>query len=154
MNARAEKHRCLSDERGFSRVEVVCIAGISLIAAAVLVAVGWYALTLMQRGNDANALNTAESVAYARVPATCLADGCSGEGDPQHAQHVDAQGNNVVYYSKESHTLVPDMPAGYNEGDLLVVDGREQQVERGAYVIQVTVDAKTDAITCVWVRAS
>ena len=139
----------LADNKGLSRVEVVCVVGIACFAVALLAVLGWYLLSLMWQGNDANALNTAQGVGNASAASVCLVPGCPGEDDPAHASHVAADGSNVAYYQKGTNTLVADPPAGYNEGDSLVIDGKDQHVERDTCVIEVV---RTEgSVTARWV---
>lgn len=49
----------LTNTQGLSRIETVSIVGIACFAVVLLLALGSYMLSLMQQGNDANALNTA-----------------------------------------------------------------------------------------------
>ena len=114
----------LADNKGLSRVEVVCVVGIACFAVALLAVLGWYLLSLMWQGNDANALNTAQGVGNASAASVCLVPGCPGEDDPAHASHVAADGSNVAYYQKGTNTRVAQPPAGYKEGDSLVIDGK------------------------------
>ena len=53
----------LTNTQGLSRIETVSIVGIACFAVVLLLALGSYMLSLMQQGNDANALNTAQGVA-------------------------------------------------------------------------------------------
>ena len=123
----------LMDNKGLSRVEVICIAGIACFAVALAAVLGWYMLGLMWQGNDANALNTAQGLAYASMTETLSDD-------------------TPAYYHKGQNTLAADLPAsGYNEGDVLVIDGREQHVERGSYIIEVV--RENDVPIARWVRA-
>ena len=139
----------LADNKGLPRVEVVCVVGIACFAVALLAVLGWYLLSLMWQGNDANALNTAQGVGNASAASVCLVPGCPGEDDPAHASHVAADGSNVAYYQKGTNTLVADPPAGYNEGDSLVIDGKDQHVERDTCAIEVV---RTEgSVTARWV---
>lgn len=142
----------LSDNKGLSRVETVCIVGIACFAAVLAIALGWYMLGLMQQGNDANTLNTAEGVATARTAAACLVPGCPAGDDPSHRSHTQADGATVAYYAKGANTLVADPPDGYNESDRLTIDGKEQQVERGTMIIKATM--KDGQVVCIWVVAA
>lgn len=120
----------LRNNQGFSRIEVICIAGIVCFAVVLAAVLGWHMLSLMWQGNDANALNTAQGVANASLAAS------SDETD-------------LIYYDKGANTLVADPPAGYNEGDTLVIDGREQHVERGTCIIKII--HENGAATAQWV---
>ncbi|WP_080800938.1 hypothetical protein [Arabiibacter massiliensis] len=125
-----------ADNKGLSRVEVVCIAGIACFAVALAAVLGWHMLGLMWQGNDANALNTAQGLANASMAETAADD--------------DAP---TAYYLKGANTLAAEPPAaGYNEGDTLVIDGREQHVERGTCLIEIV--REDGAPTARWVRAS
>lgn len=125
----------LADNKGLSRVEVICIAGIACFAVALAGVLGWHMLGLMWQGNDANALNTAQGVANAG-----MAESAADEPSPS-------------YYDKGANTLVAEPPSdGYNEGGTLVIDGREQQVERGTCVIEVV--REDGAPVARWVRAA
>ena len=125
----------LTDNKGLSRVEVICIAGIACFAVALAGVLGWHMLGLMWQGNDANALNTAQGVANAG-----MAESAADEPSPS-------------YYDKGANTLVAELPSGgYNEGGTLVIDGREQQVERGTCVIEVV--SEDGAPVARWVRAA
>ena len=125
----------LIDNKGLSRVEVVCIAGIACFALALAAVVGWQMLSLMWQGNDANALNTAQGLANAS-----MAESAADSSAP-------------AYYDKGANTLIAEPPSsGYNEGGTLLIDGREQHVERGTCVIEVV---REDGVpTARWVRAA
>ena len=75
----------------------------------------------------------------------------TGGNDAAHRKHLQPDGANVAYYAKGANTLVADPPAGYNEGDTLVVDGKEQHVERGTMIIEAT--ARDGQAVCAWVAA-
>ena len=125
----------LTDNKGLSRVEVVCIVGITCFVLVLAAALGWRMLSLMWQGNDANALNTAQSLANAS-----MVKGAAATVAP-------------TYYDKGPNTLVSEPPAsGYNEGDTLVIDGREQRVERGTYIIEVV--REDDTPTARWMRVA
>lgn len=141
----------LTNTQGLSRIETVSIVGIACFAVVLLLALGSYMLSLMQQGNDANALNTAQGVAAVAAAGGCLVPGCSGGNDAAHRKHLQPDGANVAYYAKGANTLVADPPAGYNEGDTLVVDGKEQHVERGTMIIEAT--ARDGQAVCAWVAA-
>lgn len=143
----------LSNSQGFSRIEVVCIAGISCFAAALLAALGWFALSLMWQGNDANALNTAQGVANASSPSACLIAECPGAESAEHQKHLAADGSCAAYYSKGENTLTADVPAPYNEGDVLDMDGRQQHVDRASCIIRVT-RASDGSVSADWVLAT
>ena len=141
----------LANIQGLSRIETVSIVGIACFALLLVVALGLYMLSLVQQGNDANTLNTAESVAAVEAAGGCLVPGCSGDGAADHREHLQSDGTNVAYYAKGANTLVADPPAGYNEGDTLVLDGEEQHVERNTMIIRVT--EKDGQVKCAWVDA-
>ena len=141
----------LTNTQGLSRIETVSIVGIACFAVVLLLALGSYMLSLMQQGNDANALNTAQGVAAVEAAGGCLVPWCSGGNDAAHRKHLQPDGANVAYYAKGANTLVADPPAGYNEGDTLVVDGKEQHVERGTMIIKATL--KDHCVSCFWIEA-
>ena len=139
----------LTNTQGLSRIETVSIVGIACFAVVLLLALGSYMLSLMQQGNDANALNTAQGVAAVEAAGGCLVPGCSGGNDAAHRKHLQPDGANVAYYAKGANTLVADPPAGYNEGDSLVIDGKDQHVERDTCAIEVV---RTEgSVTARWV---
>ena len=140
------------NNQGFSRVEVICIAGISLVVMALLVVGGWYMLGLMRQGDDANLLNTARRAASLNVQGACLVNDCPGADSPEHAKHVDSSGTVVAYYDKGPNKLVADAPAGYNEGDALEVDGKTVAAEPGTMVVRATL--KHGQVVCSWVEAA
>ena len=122
----------LTDNKGLSRVEVICIAGIACFALVLAAVLGWHMLSLMWQGNDANALNTAQGLANAS-----MVESASPDGAP-------------AYYDKGANTLIAEPPSsGYNEGDTLVIDGRERHVERGTCIIEVV--REDGAPTARWV---
>ena len=127
----------LTNTQGLSRIETVSIVGIACFAVVLLLALGSYMLSLMQQGNDANALNTAQGVAAVEAAGGCLVPGCSGGNDAAHRKHLQPDGANVAYYAKGADTLV--------------VDGKEQHVERGTMIIEAT--ARDGQAVCAWVAA-
>ena len=142
-----------SNTQGFSRIEVVCIAGISCFAVALLAVLGWSALSLMWQGNDANALNTAQGVANASSPSACLIAECPGAESAEHQKHLMSDGSCAAYYSKGENTLTANAPAPYNEGDVLDIDGKQRHVERASCIIRVT-RAPDGSVSAAWVPAT
>ena len=78
----------LTNTQGLSRIETVSIVGIACFAVVLLLALGSYMLSLMQQGNDANALNTAQGVAAVEAAGGCLVPGCSGGNDAARSASI------------------------------------------------------------------
>ena len=140
----------LSNNRGFSRIEVICLAGISVVLAALLAAGGWYVLGLMRQGDDANLMNTAWRIASVNAQGACLVNDCPGPAAPDHAKHADSTGTLTAYFERGSNKLVSHAPSGYNEGDRLEIDGRVASVEPNTLVVRAT--SQNGTITCEWVE--
>lgn len=142
----------LKEIDGLSRVETICLVGISCIGAALLVALGAYLLELMHEGNDANTLNTATSIASSQAHNACLVPHCTGQSDSSHVSHLDSQGRAVAYYDKTTNSLVATKPSGYNESSHLTIDGMQTIVQASTFTI-VAIQESGD-ITCSWVEGA
>lgn len=138
--------------RGFTRIEAVCITGISLIALALLAALGWHMLNLMWQGDDAGSVNNAYSIATVNSTAACIVPDCPGVDTAEHKAHTRSNGEMFVYFNKGPNTLTATKPHGYNESSLLEIEGHEQHVAAGTMVIEVKV--KNGHVSCTWVEGA
>lgn len=142
----------LSDTGGLSVVETVCIIGISAFGVLLAIWLGFYLMGFMQRGDDANAVNTATGLGEVGRDAACLVNSCTGASDPEHAFHFTEDGFNRAYLDRTTNTLVGDAPHGYNESADPEIDGEAFVGDAGTLVIQVTL--QDDQIVCTWVPGS
>ncbi|MGN0038658.1 MAG: hypothetical protein ACI36Y_05970 [Coriobacteriales bacterium] len=129
--------RVVRDNRGLSRVELLCIVGIAAVAVVVAVALGGFALGLFRTGDDSGTMRSAEDLAQVSVAGACLLPGCPGGDSPEHAAHTDALGTITVYYDKGANVLVEKMPRGYNESTSLVIGKTICSVPKNSCVVQV-----------------
>ncbi|MGN0073074.1 MAG: hypothetical protein ACI36W_04670 [Coriobacteriales bacterium] len=125
------------DKRGLSRVELLCIIGIALVALVFAVALGGYALGLFRTGDDSGTMRAAEDLAQVSVAGSCLLPGCPGAGSSEHAAHADESGVITVYYDKGANVLVGEPPRGYNESTSLVIGKTACSVPKNSCVVQV-----------------
>lgn len=122
-------------QSGFSRVEVICLCGLAVVALAIALSVGFGAWHDWRQGNDSVTLNTAESCGNIGATDACLVPGCPGKGTA-HRAHLDVHGNDFAYFDKVGNCLVGELPAGYNEDSVETADGRS--FEAGTAVVVVT----------------
>ncbi len=142
----------LKEIDGLSRIETICLVGISCIGVALLVALGAFLLELMHEGNDASTLNTATSIASTQAHNACLVPRCTGQSDFTHASHLDSQGRTVAYYDKATNSLVPAKPSGYNESSHLTIDGMQTSVQASTFTIIAV--QESGSITCSWIEGA
>ena len=129
--------KIIGDKRGLSRVELLCIVGIALVALVFAVGVAGTALGLFRTGDDAGTMHSAEDLAQASLAGPCLLPGCPGGDSSEHAAHTDEQGTVIVYYDKGANVLVGTMPRGYNESTSLVIGKTACTVPKGSCVVEV-----------------
>jgi len=149
-----ERHRTpltrLHDTKGLSVVETVCIIGISIFGVLFLILLFTYMLGYMQRGDDANAVNTAVGVAQANSAGPCLVNDCDGTDASGHASHFSSDGLNRAYFDRQTNSLVATPPSGYNESADPTVDGITCYGDPGTLVIEVTAGSN-GGISSSWV---
>lgn len=125
------------DKRGLSRVELLCIVGIALVALLLAAALGAHALGLFRNGDDAGTMRAAEDLAQVSLTSSCLLPGCPGGSSEEHAAHTSEDGTITVYYDKGANVLTDVMPAGYNESTQLCVGKTTVTVPEGSCVVEV-----------------
>lgn len=140
----------IADKKGFSRIEVVCMVGLSLFALALVIGVGIFMLDLMRQGNDTGSINNAESIARATTAGSCLVPDCPGTSSERHQTHMTSDGAVFAYFDKTSNCLTDVLPRGYNESTTLTIAGHRTNVEPGSMVI--IVEAKDNAVSSSWVE--
>ena len=130
-------------QSGFSRIEVICISGLAVVALAVLLGIGYSAWHDWHEGNDSATLNTAQSCANIGLTDACLVPGCSGKG-AEHKFHIDEHGRNFAYFDKVGNCLVGTLPTGYNENEVSSSDGR--RFAPGTAVVVATREGASAAV--------
>ena len=141
--------RIVRDIRGISRVELLCIAGIALIAFVVALSMGLNALGLLRTGDDSGTLRAAEDLAQVQQAGSCLLPGCPGGDSEEHASHTEEDGTVTVYYDKGANVLTAAKPAGYNESTTLLIGKTECPVAKNSCVVQV--QRSGDRVSLSWV---
>lgn len=122
-------------QSGFSRVEVICLCGLSAVALVLVLVLGSVVLGYWHTGNDSMTLNTAEGCGNAMLSDACLVSSCSGKGSAKHKTHVDEQGRNFAYFDKISNSLTDVRPQGYNETEVTTMDGRSFEVGQAVVIV-------------------
>lgn len=136
------------DMRGFSRVELICGAGIVLAIIAVLIALGAFMLDNMQRGDDSVTLHTAKTCGSVNATGACLVPDCPGMDTPVHQlSHIDSDGYNFAYFDKVGNCLTGERSEGYNEATVTDLDNKSYAP--GSAVVRV--ENHDGTIVCGWV---
>lgn len=122
-------------QSGFSRVEVICLCGLSAVALVLVLVFGSVVLNYWHTGNDSMTLNTAEGCGNAMLSDACLVSSCAGKGSAKHKMHVDEQGRNFAYFDKISNSLTDVRPQGYNETKVTTMDGRSLEAGQAVVIV-------------------
>ncbi len=137
----------LRNEKGFSRVEVICIIGISLMVLFVVIkGFRWHSANMAQAEDDM-LTSTAQHMAEVNSTGTgCPIDDCMGGTS---CTHLTEEGY-VGYFDHPNNKIVADPVSGYNVYKTMTIDGVTYKGKPGTMVIKVVV--KDDEITLSWVE--
>lgn len=139
----------LHNDRGLSRLEFFCIAGICLIVAFAAYKGVVYYCGAMARGNDSLKVNSAKSVAAMNLSDNgCVVNGCEG-GLDKPCRHVDKDGYSTGYYDAVKRKIFGGNLPGYNEYTEMKIGDKTYRGKKNTMVIKV--EAKEGRIYLSWV---
>lgn len=138
----------LESTEGLSRMEFLCIIGISFMAVfLIFTGIIWYRDRQLM-AEDTLMINTAESVATSNTITTpCPVRGCDGNTT---CTHKSADGTYTGYFSHPLNTIGGDLPKGYNSYKTMTIGDKTYHGKAGTMVIKV--EAKDGELTLSWVK--
>lgn len=141
--------RAISNENGWSVLEVLCITVICILLGLILL-MGINTLdSYLDNGNDAMMVNTAQSVARVDLATSdCVLSSCSGLDGV--CTHLNRQGYTEGYYDEITHHIIARKPKGYNEFGLMKVGENYYRGRKKTMVIRI--EGRGMTIKVSWVK--
>lgn len=135
------------NNKGFSRIEVICITGIvSVVIFLVFMGIDWYG-TRMKKGNDAMMETTAMRLASSdAMTGGCPVKNCGGD----MCDHRDQDGRYVGYFDRPSNSIAAIPGEGYNEYKVMTIGEKTYYGRPGTMIIKVV--CRNGEVTLSWVE--
>ena len=137
----------LRSSKGLSRIEIICIVGISVILLFFTYSVvNWYHVSQL-RAEDKIMANTAKRVAEMNtVGSPCPVDNCDGGEMCTHK----AEEGYVGYFDHPTNAIYGERKKGYNQYREITLSGKTYTGEVGTLVIKVV--CRDGDIRLSWVK--